>query len=147
MFLCSFFFVHFILFFIITNQKLSINQSINELMFMHRSVLHDLMLGCAKLGVNVRIATPKGYECNPSIMQKTQELAVENGTESVFVTNVAEEAVKGSDVVVTDTCKCERKISCISPYIIVIYLFIHFFSSLLFLKSLNSTSIHFGFLI
>lgn len=69
------------------------------------NVLHDLMLGCAKLGVNVRIATPKGYECNPTIMEKTQQLAVENKTEDVFITNVAEEAVKGSDVVVTDTCK------------------------------------------
>lgn len=69
------------------------------------NVLHDLMLGCAKLGMNVRIATPKGYECNPMIMEKTQQLAKENGTEDVFVTKVAGEAVKGSDVVVTDTCK------------------------------------------
>jgi ornithine carbamoyltransferase len=67
------------------------------------NVLHDLMLGSAKLGINVRIATPKGYECDASIMAKTQELAKENGTSDVFVTNVAEEAVKGSDVVVTDT--------------------------------------------
>lgn len=67
------------------------------------NVLHDLMLGCAKIGVNVRIATPKGYECNPTIMEKTQQLAVENETEDVFVTNVADEAVKSSDVVVTDT--------------------------------------------
>ena len=69
------------------------------------NVLHDLMLGSAKLGMNVRIATPKGYECNEDIMQKTQKLAEENGTKSVFVTNIAQEAVKGSDVVVTDTCK------------------------------------------
>lgn len=69
------------------------------------NVLHDLMLGCAKLGVNVRIATPKGYECNEAILEKTKQLASDNGTEDVFVTNVAEEAVKGSDVVVTDTCK------------------------------------------
>lgn len=61
------------------------------------------MLGCAKLGVNVRIATPKGYECNANILSKTKELAKENGTEEVFLTNVADEAVKGSDVIVTDT--------------------------------------------
>lgn len=67
------------------------------------NVLHDLMLGCAKLGVNVRIATPKGYECNANILSKTKELAKENGTEEVFLTNVADEAVKGSDVIVTDT--------------------------------------------
>lgn len=67
------------------------------------SVLHDLMMGCAKLGMNVRIATPKGYECNSSILEKTKLLAKENGTQDVFVTNDAEEAVKGSDVIVTDT--------------------------------------------
>jgi len=66
------------------------------------NVLHDLMMGCAKLGMNVRIATPKGYECNAEILKKTQELAKENKTE-VFTTNVADEAVKGSDVIVTDT--------------------------------------------
>ena len=69
------------------------------------SVLHDLMLGGAKLGMNIRIATPKGYECNGEILEKTRKLAEENGTEPVFVTNVADEAVKTSDVVVTDTCK------------------------------------------
>lgn len=67
------------------------------------NVLHDLMLGCAKLGMNVRIATPTGYECNGDIMKKTQQLAEENGTADVFTTTVADEAVKGSDVIVTDT--------------------------------------------
>lgn len=67
------------------------------------SVLHDLMMGCAKLGMNVRIATPKGYECNSSILEKTKLLAKENGTHDIFVTNDAAEAVIGSDVIVTDT--------------------------------------------
>lgn len=45
------------------------------------------MLGCAKLGIDVRIATPKGYECNPMMMQKkTKELEVESGTENLCVT-------------------------------------------------------------
>lgn len=55
--------------------------------------------------MNIRIATPKGYECNADILAKTQDLAKENGTEPVFITNVADEAVKSSDVIVTDTCK------------------------------------------
>jgi len=67
------------------------------------NVLHDLMLGCAKVGMNVRIATPRGYECDPAIMAKTEHLAKENATADLFLTNVAEEAVKGSDVIVTDT--------------------------------------------
>lgn len=67
------------------------------------NVLHDLMLGSAKLGMNVRIATPEGYECNAEILEKTRQLAKENSTEDVFLTQVADEAVKSSDVVVTDT--------------------------------------------
>ena len=67
------------------------------------NVLHDLMLGGAKLGMNVRIATPPGYEANAGVLEKTKALAAENGTADVFQTTVASEAVKGSDVVVTDT--------------------------------------------
>jgi ornithine carbamoyltransferase len=66
------------------------------------NVLHDLMLGSVKMGMNVRIATPKGYEANADIMALTKQLASENEAE-VFTTNVADEAVKGADVIVTDT--------------------------------------------
>lgn len=66
------------------------------------NVLHDLMLGSAILGMNVNIATPKGYEPNATIMQKTKDLAAASGA-SVMTTTVAAEAVKGADVVVTDT--------------------------------------------
>jgi ornithine carbamoyltransferase len=67
------------------------------------NVLHDLMLGGAKLGMNIRIATPLGYEANAEVIETTKKLGAENGTEDVFLTTVASEAVKGSDVVVTDT--------------------------------------------
>lgn len=66
------------------------------------NVLHDLMLGAVKMGMNVQIATPKGYEPDANIMAKTLELAAENNAK-VMTTTVADEAVKGSDVVVTDT--------------------------------------------
>jgi len=67
------------------------------------NVLHDLMLGAAKMGMNVRIATPKGYEPDARILDITNTLAKENGTAPVFETTAADEAVVGSDVVVTDT--------------------------------------------
>lgn len=67
------------------------------------NVLHDLMLGGAKLGMNIRIATPEGYEANSGVLDITKTLAADNGTEDIFLTKVASEAVKGSDVVVTDT--------------------------------------------
>jgi len=66
------------------------------------NVLHDLMLGSVKMGMNVQIATPTGYEPNAEILAKTKTLAEENGV-SVTTTTVAEDAVKGADVVVTDT--------------------------------------------
>lgn len=61
------------------------------------------MLGAAKLGMNLRIATPAGYECDPVILEKTKQLAKENGTLDVFTTVVADEAVRGSDAIFTDT--------------------------------------------
>jgi ornithine carbamoyltransferase len=66
------------------------------------NVLHDLMLGSAILGMNVQIATPPGYEANAQVMEKTKKLAQASGAK-VSTTTVAAEAVKGADVVVTDT--------------------------------------------
>jgi len=67
------------------------------------NVLHDLMLGTIKLGMNIRIATPLGYECDPTILRKAQQLANDHETKEIFLTNVADEAVEGSDVIATDT--------------------------------------------
>lgn len=66
------------------------------------NVLHDLMLGSLKMGMNVQIATPTGYEPDADIMAKSEVLAKENGV-SLTTTTVADEAVDGADVVVTDT--------------------------------------------
>jgi ornithine carbamoyltransferase len=64
------------------------------------NVAHSLMLGCALLGVNVRVATPPGYEPAPTIVAKAQELAV--GKTEVVVTTDAKAAVSGAQVVYTD---------------------------------------------
>ncbi|MBP9854277.1 MAG: ornithine carbamoyltransferase [Candidatus Omnitrophica bacterium] len=42
------------------------------------NVCHSLMLGAAKLGVNVNISTPKGYEPNSVIVQDATKLALES---------------------------------------------------------------------
>merc|ERR1719232_926518 len=57
------------------------------------------MLGAVKVGMNVRIATPKGYEPNLLIVDKAKSI---NNT-NIYLTTIASEAVKTSDVVVTDT--------------------------------------------
>jgi ornithine carbamoyltransferase len=66
------------------------------------NVLHDLALGSAILGMNVNVATPKGYEMDAGVLTKTEKLAAEYGGK-VMTTTVAAEAVQGSHVVVTDT--------------------------------------------
>lgn len=66
------------------------------------NVLHDLMLGCAMLGVNIRIATPEGYDPDATVLSKAHELASMSGAQ-IVMTRVAAEAVRGSHVVVTDT--------------------------------------------
>ncbi len=66
------------------------------------NVLNDLALGGVMLGMNMNIATPKGYEMDAGIMARTQKLAAQSGAK-VQTTTVAKEAVKDSHVVVTDT--------------------------------------------
>lgn len=64
------------------------------------NVAHSLMLGCALAGVNIRVATPAGYEPAPTIVEQTQAIA--NGRSQVLVTQDAELATKGSNVLYTD---------------------------------------------
>jgi ornithine carbamoyltransferase len=68
------------------------------------NVLFDMCIGARKIGVDVAVATPKGYEI-PDFMRDIIKQAGE-GVEKpgeVSETNVPEEAVKNADVLVTDT--------------------------------------------
>jgi ornithine carbamoyltransferase len=64
------------------------------------NVANSLMLGCALAGMNVRIATPQGYEPDPTIVEKTRAIAGDK-TE-VLITNDPELASKGAAVLYTD---------------------------------------------
>ncbi|MBD2362180.1 ornithine carbamoyltransferase [Anabaena minutissima FACHB-250] len=64
------------------------------------NVANSLMLGCALVGMNVRIATPQGYEPDSTIVEKTRAIAA-NKTE-VLITNDPELATKGAAVLYTD---------------------------------------------
>lgn len=66
------------------------------------NVLHDLMIGSIKLGINVRVATPKGYEADKDIVKEAQQLAQQHNVQLTF-TNDPIESVRGANVVVTDT--------------------------------------------
>ena len=68
------------------------------------NVLYDLAIGAAKLGVDLAVATPKGY----SMPAEMREVIKEAGTGTISPgtlseTNIPEEAVKDADIIVTDT--------------------------------------------
>ena len=65
------------------------------------NVLHSLMIACAKVGVSVRFAGPKGYDPDPQVLQKAQALAKSNGC-SITVGRDPHAAVKGAHVVYSD---------------------------------------------
>ncbi|MCL6612147.1 MAG: ornithine carbamoyltransferase [Peptococcaceae bacterium] len=65
------------------------------------NVAHSLLLGCAKTGVNITVASPEGYKPRPEIVSAAVEDARETGAVIRVVTDPVE-AVKDADVVVTD---------------------------------------------
>lgn len=66
------------------------------------NVLHSFMMTAAKLGVHLKIATPKGYEPNQDVLAEAQRLSKQHGTQLVLTSDPME-AAHGSDVLVTDT--------------------------------------------
>jgi ornithine carbamoyltransferase len=64
------------------------------------NVANSLLIGCAKMGLNVNVATPQGYEPNPL----TLKWATENveGDAAIHLVRDPKEAVKGADAVETD---------------------------------------------
>jgi ornithine carbamoyltransferase len=65
------------------------------------NVAHSLLLGGAKAGMHVRVATPPGFEPIPQVVQRAQEIGVETGG-SATITNDPDEAFAGADVLYTD---------------------------------------------
>ena len=65
------------------------------------NVLHDLMLACAMLGIDIHYAVPKGYEPDEDVVKRTNDLAEKNKS-NVVHTEDPVEAVTNADVVYTD---------------------------------------------
>src|SRR5579863_5247934 len=61
------------------------------------NVCNSMIYGCAKTGIEISIATPKGYEPNQNVVKESSKLT------DVKLSNHPETAVKDADVVVTDT--------------------------------------------
>lgn len=65
------------------------------------NVCNSLMFGCAKVGMDIAVATPKGYEPKDQIVNMAGQDAIKHGV-SLKITNNPVEAVQDADVVVTD---------------------------------------------
>jgi len=65
------------------------------------NVAHSLIEGCSKMGTNIILACPKGYEPDSKVVGQGKKEAKKNGSE-VKVTNDPKEAIKGADVIYTD---------------------------------------------
>ncbi len=66
------------------------------------NVAHSLLYACAKAGMHMSVATPKGYACADEVVENAKADAKETGSR-ILITNDPEEAVAGADVVCTDT--------------------------------------------
>lgn len=66
------------------------------------NIAHSLLYGCSKVGMDIAVATPKGYECNAEIVKTAKEDAKLTGV-NITITEDPIEAVKDADVVYTDT--------------------------------------------
>jgi ornithine carbamoyltransferase len=65
------------------------------------NVCHSLLLGGAAVGLHVRVATPRGYEPDPAILDEAGQLARRSGAQ-VEVMHDPVAAVDGADAVYTD---------------------------------------------
>jgi ornithine carbamoyltransferase len=65
------------------------------------NVAHSLMLTATRLGVDVAVATPKGYAPRPEIVANAEGLAAVSGS-MLALTNDPYEAVEGAHAVYTD---------------------------------------------
>ena len=66
------------------------------------NICNDLLLGCSKLGVNIRVSTPIGFEPLDWVVGIARTSAKENES-ALLITSDPTEAVSDADVIVTDT--------------------------------------------
>ncbi|XP_033118025.1 ornithine carbamoyltransferase, mitochondrial-like isoform X2 [Anneissia japonica] len=66
------------------------------------NIIHSIMMGAPKMGMNLKIATPKDYTLESAVVDDCKELIKEHGTE-LYITTDPMEACEKADVIVTDT--------------------------------------------
>ena len=88
------------------------------------NVCNSLLIGCAKMGMNMSVATPKGYEPSEEIVELAKDIAEDNGVK-IIISNDPVAVVTNADVVVTDTfvsmgeeAEAEKKLALFKKYVI-----------------------------
>ncbi len=66
------------------------------------NMAHSWLMMASKLGFELRIATPKGYEVDAQILEDAKRFAKESGA-VIKIGNCPKEAISGANVVTTDT--------------------------------------------
>jgi len=66
------------------------------------NMTHSWLMLAAKLGFELRVATPKGYEVDSDILDEAQKIAQISGAK-IIITNDPKVAIKDTTVVTTDT--------------------------------------------
>ncbi|OQA29360.1 MAG: Ornithine carbamoyltransferase [Verrucomicrobia bacterium ADurb.Bin345] len=111
----------------------------------NNNVTHSLLYGCTKMGMNIRVGCPPGEEFSPSakVLREATATAAEKGC-TVQVTRDAVEAVKGADVVYTDSWmsyhipphKLNERVRVFTPYQVNAELMKHAAKGAIFLNCL-----------
>jgi len=65
------------------------------------NVCNSLLFAATKVGMHIAVASPKGYEPKPEVVEKARSFAAESGSQ-VLITNDPVEAVRDADVIYTD---------------------------------------------
>ncbi|SFT25709.1 ornithine carbamoyltransferase [Paenibacillus sp. BC26] len=65
------------------------------------NMVHSLMMGAAKLGMHISVATPEGYEPDADVVAMTKASATETGSR-IHICRDPKEAIADADVIYTD---------------------------------------------
>ncbi|MCX7747815.1 MAG: ornithine carbamoyltransferase [Clostridia bacterium] len=86
------------------------------------NIANSLLHGCAKVGMHISVASPKGFECDKNVVYEAREDAKRSGAQ-IVLTEDPVEAVTEADVIYTDTwvsmgqeAEKEQRIKTFMPY-------------------------------
>ena len=106
------------------------------------NVAHSLLIGCSKVGMNISVGCPPGYEPNKEIVEMAAQNAVYSGSK-VLITDSPLKAIEDADVVYTDVWssmgqeeESAERMKVFAPYQINTSLFSHAKPDAIFLHCL-----------